>query len=269
MGNSSTVVTEVDVAVSVENTLGRLREQYSAWRKHQAESDSMLYVLLENCLEFYYFLRQNEQYESAFKSLCHFKWNAKTKVSLLIAKAVFGEKTKMSNAYARAIEKAALEQVGRAEQPSMLGWLQANGGVNGVIRNENPNKSAAAALRDQQEEVGRNYSRYNIACRIQPFENKQMGSLVVGEWALLCKISSDGRVEVVHPSQNEEVVGALYSEYGGLIMKTDSYKKRRVIVEAELALQRAHAADVVGEELQRILDRAKSDGEVEATKTAV
>jgi hypothetical protein len=261
MGNANVVLTEVDVAATVESTLGELRKQYSAWRTHQTESDNMLYVLLENCLDFYYFLRQNEQYEAAFKSLCHFKWNAKSKVTLLIAKAVFGEKTKMSNAYARAIEKAALQQVSKEGQPSMLSWLQASGGVNGVIRNDNPQKSATAALRDQKEEVGRNYRRYKVRCRVEPFVNKQMANFISGEWVLLCRVnSSSGEVEVVYPTQNEQLVSALYSEFGGNIMQSDSYKKRRIAVEAEIALERAQAADVVGEELQRILDKARKDG---------
>jgi hypothetical protein len=270
MGNENTLVTEADVSVSVEGTLGKLREQYSAWRKHQADSDNMLYVLLENCLDFYYFLRQNEQYESAFKSLCDFKWNAKTKVTLLIAKAVFGEKTKMSNAYARAIEKAALEKIGKDNQTSMLAWLQSNGGVNGVIRNENPSKSATAALQDQKEEVGRNYSRYKIRCRIEPFVNKQMAQLMDGEWAILCRVnSSSGQVEVVYLTQTKEVVGSLYSEFGASIMASPAYKNRRIAVEAEIALERAQAADMVGEELRRILDKAKGgDGKLDESEAA-
>jgi hypothetical protein len=201
--------------------------------------------------------------------LCDFKWNAKTKVTLLIAKAVFGEKTKMSNAYARAIEKAALEKIGKDGQTSMLAWLQANGGVNGVIRNENPSKSATAALRDQKEEVGRNYSRYKVRCRVEPFVNKQMAGLINGEWVLLCRVNSSGEVEVVYLTQTEEVVSTLYSEFGESIMRKDSYKNRRIAVEAEIALERAQAADMVGEELRRILDKAKGgDGRLDESEAA-
>jgi hypothetical protein len=256
--SNNAVVSELDLSATVEQTVSELRKQYSAWRTHQAESDNMLYVLLENCLDFYYFLRQNEQYESAFKSFCRFKWTAKTKVTLLVAKAVFGENTKMVNAYAKAIEKAAENKVGMDGVHNMLGWLQSNGGVNGVIRSNNPKQSATAVMADKKEEVGRNHRRFNKVCAIKPFVNTQMAKLISGQWLLLCDInSSSGEVEVIYPTRADKIIKLVYSEFGEAIMQCDSYKERRFKVEAEMAIERAKAAGLVGEELQRIMDKAK------------
>jgi len=255
-----------ELTAPVQTALSKLREEYSTWQRHQADSDNMLYVLLENCLEFYHFLRQNERYESAFKSVCEFKWNAKTKVTTLIAKSVFGDKNKKSSVYARAIEAAVSCKVGRENEPSMLAWLQANGGINGVIRSENPNTSARAALQDKKEEVGRNSSKYGIRCKVSPIVNENVKVLTTGEWLILCHVDQvAGELEVIFPTQSETLINLAYSEFGGSIMETDAYKRRHLAVEAELAVGRAEAHNAVGGELRRILENIKSKTETAAS----
>lgn len=252
------VNTSNDVTNSVTEAVQKLKSEYEIWQKHQKDSDNMLYVLLENCLEFYYFLRQNEQYESAFKSTCQFKWNGKAKVTQLIAKSIFGD-NKRASVYARAIEAAALQKIGKDGQASMLAWLQSNGGVNGVIRSQNPNKSATSVLRDKKEEVGRNAEKYGVRCRLTPITDEQFKQLESGEWLCVLSINqSKGEGTVKYLSQTDTLISAAYSEFGGYIMTRPSYKERHLAVEAETAVKRAEAHGAVGDELQRILEKIKN-----------
>ena len=248
----------IDVENSVADAIQKLKNEYEVWQNHQRDSDNMLYVLLENCLDFYYFLRQNERYESAFKNTCEFKWNAKSKITQLIAKSIFGD-NKRASVYARAIEIAALKKIGGDGQQSMLAWLQSNGGVNGVIRSENPNKSASAAMKDKEEMVGRNAEKYGVLCNIQPIINEQFKRFPSGDWIFLCSVSeATGEIKLKWFTQNESLVNSAFAELGSHVMTTNSYKKRHLAVEAETAVERAEAHGVVGEELQKILEKIKN-----------
>jgi hypothetical protein len=252
------VNTSNDVTNSVTEAVQKLKSEYEIWQRHQKDSDNMLYVLLENCLEFYYFLRQNEQYESAFKSTCHFKWNGKAKITQLIAKSIFGD-NKRASVYARAIETAALQKIGKDGQTSMLAWLQSNGGVNGVIRSENPNKSASSALKDKEEEVGRNAERYGVRCKITPFINEEFKAFPSGDWLFLCSVcKTTGEIKMKWFSQTESLVNSAYAELGSHVMNSQNYKERHLAVEAETAVKRAEAHGAVGDELQRILEKIKN-----------
>ena len=61
---------DAELVIEVEKTLKGLQNKHEEWGKLQNVADNTLYVLMEGCLEFYYFLRKSEAYEQAFKSLC-------------------------------------------------------------------------------------------------------------------------------------------------------------------------------------------------------
>jgi hypothetical protein len=247
------------LVIEVEATLQRLQSQRVVWQKHQAQSDTMLYVLLEGCLEFYYFLREKESYESAFKSLCHFKWNTKTKTTMLIAKAVFGDKQKTTNAYARALERAVELKIGKPNEDSMLAWLQSNGGVNGVIRKEASGVSKATLERENRIEVGKNFHRYGIKCKLKFINEDVVKALGSGDSVILVNInSSTNELEVRWSTREDALIDEMYNQLGDSVTKTQAYSKSRTKVAAEMANELAEAQDVVSSELKRIADKVCS-----------
>ena len=46
---------DAELVIEVEKTLKDLQTKHEKWRKQQHTADNMLYVLMEECLEFYYF----------------------------------------------------------------------------------------------------------------------------------------------------------------------------------------------------------------------
>ncbi len=247
------------LVVEVEATLQRLQSQRVTWQKHQTQSDTMLYVLLEGCLEFYYFLREKESDESACKSLCHFKWNTKTKTTMLIAKSVFGDQQKTTNAYARALERAVEMKIGKPNEHSMLAWLQSNGGVNGVIRKEGSTVSASTLEREHRIEVGKNFYRYGVKCKLKFADESLANSLGSGDCLILVHTNpTTKQLEIRWVTQEESLVDEMYNQLGESVMKTQAYSKSRTKVAAEMANELADAQEVVSSELKRIADKVCS-----------
>ena len=125
--------TEVSGANVLVAIFSEQESQAVYFLKQQNIANNMLYVLLEECLDFYRFLQKDERYATAFKNICGIKYNAKTKLANMIAQSVFG-KTKQTYAYAKVLMNGYKEEIGTEGNQSMLQWLSENNGINGVIR---------------------------------------------------------------------------------------------------------------------------------------
>jgi hypothetical protein len=129
-----TNIRKIERSELVRTTLNDLCEQYKTFEQQKRTAENTLYVLLENCLDFYYMLQTSDAHAVAFKNMCHFKFNSASELTLLIAKAVFGDTNKQHYAYARALQKAVELGIGQTDDSSMAEWLRSNGGVNAAIR---------------------------------------------------------------------------------------------------------------------------------------
>jgi hypothetical protein len=256
---------DAELVIEVEKTLKNLQTKHEKWRKQQHMADNMLYVLMEGCLGFYYFLRKSEAYEQAFKSLCCFRWNSKTKTATLIAKAVFGDKAKITYVYAKALEKAVQNNIGTNNEISMLQWLQQNGGINGVIRNKCADESKASSERRHHIEVGRNvhlysYKKFNIS----PFINDNLlNKFSDKEFVLVCRADSKSNMIVPkYVTETESLIDPLYEELGKCVVETNDYRERRV--EAKETLQKAQneATKEVVKAMQKISSRVNKAEEL-------
>ena len=256
---------DAELVIEVEKTLKNLQKKHEEWEKLKNVADNTLYVLMEGCLEFYYFLRKSEAYEQAFKSLCHFRWNSKTKTATLIAKAVFGDKAKKTYVYAKALEKAVQNNIGTNNEISMLQWLQQNGGINGVIRNKCADESKASSERRHHIEVGRNHHLYSYKkFRIAPFKNDNLlQSFSDKEFVLLCRANSkSGMIVPKYVTETESLIDPLYEELGKCVVETNDYTERRV--EAKETLQKAQneATKEVVKAMQKISSRVNKAEEL-------
>ena len=256
---------DAELVIEVEKTLKGLQKKHEEWGKLQNVADNTLYVLMEGCLDFYCFLRKSEAYEQAFKSLCCFRWNYKTKTATLIAKAVFGDKAKKTYVYAKALEKAVQNNIGNNNEISMLQWLQQNGGINGFIRNKSADESKASSERRHHIEVGRNHHLYSYKkFRIAPFKNDNLlQSFSDKEFVLLCRANSkSGMIVPKYVTETESLIDPLYEELGKCVVETNDYRERRV--EAKETLQKAQneATKEVVKAMQKISSRVSKAEEL-------
>lgn len=248
-----------ETTAQIQKTLTDLKLQHTTWIAQQKTAETSLYNLLECCLDFYYFLRKNESYESAFKSFCYYKWNSKTKLSTLIAKSVFGEKGKQHYAYAQAIQKAIDSNVGIVGEISMPQWLKQNGGINGVIRdNANVNKENIA--REHLIEVAKNAGNLGFIPKFSKFNNKKLAGIMRSYECLLLCVADEktGEITLKFISTDENLVKLTYEEFGQFIVSDPRYKEREQKLRDKLELERKNASEQVAIELERIASKNNS-----------
>ena len=253
---TKTIATTEDMVIEVEATIKEFRNQYEKWQEHQAVSDNMLYALLEGCLDFYYFLRSEEDYESAFKSTCYFKWNAKTKLHTLIVKAIFGDDNKMSYAYAKAIKKAIEENV-KAEKNEMQTWLRINGGINGVIRSEKSNKGSIE--REYLIQLGRNFELFGRKSKIKPFKNDDILRMANNS-ELLIVVSIDretSNVILKSVTNDEDFINSAHAHLGKAIYESENYKTHKEKADKIMLENKQKASEEVNTKLKNIMGKMK------------
>jgi hypothetical protein len=135
----------VNVNESIAYTLSQLKKKHDLWEEQSEKTNNMLYRLMNECLSLYKICSESEIYEEALKSSVTFKFGKKTRLTVIICKAVFGA-GKKHYVYAKALDRAVEEQVGVSGNIGMFEWLKLEGGVNGVIR-----KSKKSSMRENAE----------------------------------------------------------------------------------------------------------------------
>ena len=243
------------LTIEVEKTLTDLQNKHAEWDKQQRYADTLLYTLLEGCLDFYYFVRKDDRYESAFKSVCDFKWNGRTTLATLITKAVFGAKAKKGYAYAKALAEAVRSEVGLNGNVGMAQWLKENGGVNGVIRNEK-GESKAQAERDYQILVGKNSERFGVKSKVAPIHAPQLAE-VIGDEECVMLVERNGDTDeliVKWMTNSDAIKDSMYEGLGKLTMGKEVYREKRADVMAELEQE----GDEATQEVLKALNAVKS-----------
>ena len=257
-----TKASEVTI-IEVQNVINKLRSKHKQWESHQAQSTTMLYTLLENCLEFYRTLHNDEDCVAAFKEVLNFKWNKKTRLSTMIIKTVFGDKAKKGYAYTKALEAAIAQDIGTANTVSMSHWLNDNGGIDGVIRT--PNQPSKAALeRDHAISVGKNYKDYGFSPKQKPFVSAELSffSSKAPLYVVLCEYNSvTNETELLWVSEETKLIEEMYALKGSGFMKTIAYKNNRVKVYNQSEKRKIIAREKVNAGLNNIVTSSNPDAQ--------
>ena len=74
----ATAMADSVVETKIQTLTKKLSNKHSSWKSHQLKSNDMLYCLLEDCVEFYRFLKSDERYETMFRNLSGVKIKANT-----------------------------------------------------------------------------------------------------------------------------------------------------------------------------------------------
>jgi hypothetical protein len=261
-------LSEEMLAIEVEKTLTELQSKHAEWDKQQRYADTLLYTLLEGCLDFYYFVRKDERYETAFKAVCGFKWNNKTTLTTLITKAVFGAKAKKGYAYAKALAAAVRSEIGTSGNVGMAQWLKENGGVNGVIR-EKGGESKAQVEREYKALVGRNVERFGFKPKDYELGDDKLERMMGEECLLLVLRDKETNKFLVRwVTQKESLLNAAYEDLGESTMASDNYRERRVEVVQKLKEEGDEAAAEVLEALNAVKSKVAQAEEEEALEAA-
>lgn len=251
------------LTIEVEKTLNELQSKHAEWDKQQRYADTLLYTLLEGCLDFYYFLRNDERYESAFKGMCGFKWNSSTTLVSLITKSVFGAKAKKGYAYAKALTAAVDNGIGVSGAVSMAQWLKENGGVNGVIRDK-AGDAKAKAERDYKVWVGKHYERFGVESMFEPIDAPQIAEMIDDEEFVLLvqRDTQTGKLIPKWYTDAETLKEGIYKERGEALMERSVYFEKRAEVMAELQREEDEATEKVLEALTAVKSKlAKAEKE--------
>ncbi len=251
MGNIISI--EAHLAYDIDVTLTELRKKHQEWVDLKQLTEEKLYLLLEGCLELYYFLMESDAYVTAFKTLCDFKWGKKTPLAVLIAKAVFGHKAKQVHTYAKALNVAFEAKIGKPGNDTMLVWLRSNGGISGVTRSAPviANKEAfttQSLQRDYIKEIGMKAGSYGFRLKLPEIENAELAKFIESypHSILLCTGSSYTNKVTFHSfNADEDLIDELFVRLGKQVMGTKEYvRAQREIYQAWQAEKVTAASDV-------------------------
>ena len=215
-------------SVEMEEFITKLRDQRNRWMQQQEKADTFLYKLLDGCLQLYYLLRADEDYETAFKGFCHFKWNSKTRLTVLICKIVFGEENKAGYAYAKALEAAIAQKIGTTGKVGMMQWLKQSGGINAVIRPRKDEEDNGLGERAFRIEVAKTAVPLTNKIRTEPFSSPFLAQEFSGPFVLLCERDhKNGMINIRFATDKDKYVEDLFALLGHQYMQTKSYKQIR------------------------------------------
>ena len=256
-------IAQTTAETQVRKTLQTLQNKQAKWMKQQNIANNMLYVLLEECLDYYRFLQKDERYATAFKNICGIKYNAKTKLANMIAQSVFG-KTKQTYAYAKVLMNGYKEEIGTEGNQSMLQWLSENNGINGVIRDGG---SDSKAQQEHYIEIASNYHKFLKTTKLGKVSgNNLTNHFDSGETlVLLGKKDSDGNI-VLQTSgcKSESIKRLVLIEYGKMIANTEEYRQNCVSAQAEIDAEKANAEKEVSDYAEAMSKRIEdAEGSVD------
>lgn len=253
--------------IEIEGMLEGLRDKHSNWAQQQRQTDTLLYALLDGCLDFYRLLKTDEDCFAAFKTLDVVKWNKRTRIATMVVKAIFGLKAKKGYAYAKALEAAFDADIGKDGTITMTHWLNDNGGINGVIRKRS-GTSATQAARTHAISVGKNARAYGAISKggvfTSAFIDKVYGN--ANELVLLCKYDkATKQTHIIWVTEEQDYVDDLYADAGECIMKQAVYRNNRVRVHKQQTAKQAAATAKVKASLGKITAQV---AKAEATEKA-
>jgi len=250
---------------TVRNTIETLQISYNKYAEQQRITTNMLYVLIEECVEFYRFVRSEERYTTAYKNVCGTIFRHKTNLATVIAKDVFG-KGKKTYAYAKAMMKAVEDNIGTEGEISVLQWLSENGGVDGVIRSE---KTDSKAETEHLINVAMNFGQYYVEKGLAQLDVSEYmlnhKELKDGDMCILVGGVKDGKISLsTFGTSKAAIVNSVMADVGKQITQTEEYKKNAVKATKALEKMNAEAIAEVGKKMDAIQKRMKKAEEKEA-----
>jgi len=249
----ATAMADSVVETKIQTLTKKLSNKHSSWKSHQLKSNDMLYCLLEDCVEFYRFLKSDERYETMFRNLSGVKIKANTKLSNIVAESVFN-KGKQTSAYSKVIAIAIEDGYGTEKNTSVLEWLQTNGGVNAVIRNE---PKDTKAQQKQYEDIVRNYVKF---LKVEPKEitaKHITDEYSDGEYVVMMKVKNN-KVDIIDwCTQSESIMRNVVKDMAINIMVTTEYKQNVVEVQAEIDRENTEVAEELIEKMEELETKQK------------
>lgn len=223
------------IKFEIENALEKLHKVHKEWTDLQQLTEKKLYTLLDGCLQLCYLAMSTDEHMSAFKGCCGFKWGRNTKLSVLVAKAVFGADAKQVHSYAKLLEIAIEQKVGKDGNDGMIKWLRDNGGISGITRggSKTDNISSGNANFIELERmrtisIGRNFEDYGVSARYKfAVSEKYLEHFEVNEVVLLCKIDrKNSELAVYWADESADTIDKYYEQIGEEVKNSAEYKRR-------------------------------------------
>ena len=260
------------IKFEIENTLSTLHTVHKNWVRLQQMTEDKLYKLLQGSLELCYLASSTDAHMSAFKECCGFKWGRKTKLSVLVAKAVFGADAGQVHNYAKVLENAIGQKIGTQGHADMLTWLRSNGGISGITRggestsgSKGSSKSNVIELeRAHTVSIGRNAEDYGVRAKFKfAVSEKYIDTLHTNDVVLLCKVDRLTNELAVYWTDNDsDVVDKYYACVGENVKTTGTYAKREYEKYAEKQAAEAVASFEISDKFKEIAQGILDEDEV-------
>ena len=249
--NNPTAISKVEI--QVRKTIETLKNKQDKWKENQKIADSMLYVLIEECVSFYRYLNKDERNLDAFKNVSLVKFRHRTKVYNVLAELIFG-KGKQTYAYGKAIHLAYVNGIGENNQISVLQWLEENGGVNGVIR---VSGSDTEAQNEHYKQIAVNYTHYLPSMKLPKIKGNELTNNCVGELIILIgKVSDINEIQILTSGvKSKTLIDKAYTEQGKVIAETKEYKENAYEAEQKIAERKKQKEEEMVEKLENIEKR--------------
>jgi len=263
------VIAKANVNIQISDALDKLSIRYKQWIRLQKMTEEKLYKLLDGCLQLCYVARSTEAHMSALKKQCGFKWGRNTKLTVLVAKCVFGADTKQVHNYAKALETAIEEGVGTAGEADMVTWLRGHGGISGVVRGTDSKAGKRSNIieleRAYTTRVGRDAEKYGRPVKFKfDVSANFIDKLRTDDVVLLCKVDRKSKQLAIYAVDEDcSVVSKYYEQLGTHIMQSEEYVryKNRLYDEQRLAEELAEID--VNDKLHSIFDEMLDEEKIE------
>ena len=242
---------EIEIRKSIEN----LKSKQAVWSEHQKIADNLLYVLIEECVDFYKFLNKDEKNLDAFKNVALVKFRHRTKVYNVLAQLIFG-KTKQTYAYGKAINLAFTNGIGDNGKITVLQWLQDNGGVNGVIRESG---SDTTEQKKHYYDIACNYQHYLPNVKLPKVNGNNFTKNLIGKQIVIIgKVNENNEIQLLTSGVcKEALLTDVLVEEGKMITQTEEYKKNAYEAEKKVTIEKKQAEEKIVKELEKIGSKAE------------
>lgn len=258
------------IEFEIETALSKLHAVHKEWVELQQLTENKLYKLLGGSLQLCYLAMSTDAHMSAFKACCKFKWGRKTKLSVLVAKAVFGADAKQVHSYAKLLEIAIEQKIGTSGHTDMNAWLHSNGGISGITRGICSEKDESSKDTNVIElermrtiSIGRDFEEYGETAKFKFAVNeKYLQIFEANEVVLLCKIDrNSNELAVYWADESSDAVDKYYEQLGEEIKNGTEYKRRAYEKYAERKEREAAAEFEISDAIDSIVNSVFDDSE--------
>lgn len=259
------------IEFEIETALSKLHAVHKEWVELKQLTENKLYKLLGGSLQLCYLAMSTDAHMSAFKACCKFKWGRKTKISVLVAKAVFGADAKQVHSYAKLLEIAIEQKIGTSGHTDMAAWLRDNGGISGITRggsndntgNKDSDKNVIELERMRTINIGREFKEYGVSAKYKfAVTEKYLQIFEANDVVLLCKVDrKNNELAVYCIDESRDAVDKYYEQLGEEIKNGTEYKRRAYEKYAERKEREAAAEFEISDAIDSIVNSVFDDSE--------